>query len=448
MSQDLPIIIRARWVVPVNPSGRVIHDGAVAINADRIVAVGPAQDLSEQYPHSPVEHYPNHLLMPGLINTHSHAAMALLKGVGDDMALLPWLTERIWPLEGKLMSEQFVFDGAVLAATEMLQGGITCFNDMYFFPQATARAAKALGMRATVGIIVIDFPSAYGAGPDEYLTKGLALRDTYRDDALISFAMAPHAPYTVSDEAFTKVAAYSAELGLPVHCHLHETAFEVQESVRNFGMRPIERLARLGLVNSDLIAVHAVHCSPHDIELLAKAKAHIAHCPHSNLKLASGLMPSKAMLDAGLNITIGTDGSASNNRLDLWGEARTAALLCKGASGDATAFAAEQLIHSLTLGAALALGKQDSLGSLEVGKQADLIAIDLSGVQTQPVFDPLSHLAWIVGREHVQEVWIAGQHVVNKRQAIHFTQATGEQNWADTLSLWHNRVGEILSEGR
>lgn len=447
MSLQPDLILRARWVVPVVPQGRVIHDGAIALKDDHIVAVGPADDLLAQYEQTPVEHYPEHVIMPGLVNAHTHAAMALLKGVGDDLPLQRWLGERIWPLEGQLMSHAFVRDGTRLAAAEMLLGGTTCFNDMYFFPEATIQAGRSLGMRVVAGIIVIDFPSAYGSGPKEYLSKGLALRDHMRGDDLVSFTLAPHAPYTVSDELFAKVATLSGELGLPVSCHLHETAHEVQESLEKYGKRPLRRLADLGLVNSDLIAIHAVHCNAEDIEMLARAQAHVAHCPHSNLKLASGIAPIAQMQDAGITICIGTDGSASNNRLDLWSEARTASLLVKGVSGDAAKFPAEQVLHALTLGAAQALGLSEQIGSVEPGKAADLIAVNLGSPATQPVFDPISHLAYCVGPEHVDEVWIAGRHVVAKRQLVAAITAGGSSDWAEPLSLWHNQVGEILSGG-
>jgi 5-methylthioadenosine/S-adenosylhomocysteine deaminase len=450
MAAHADTLLHARWVVPIEPVGRVIHDGAVVIAQDKIAAVGPAQDLMAQYPEAKIQHLPNHVLMPGLVNTHTHAAMALLKGVGDDLPLQQWLTQRIWPLEGKLMSHDFVHDGTLLAASEMLLGGITCFNDMYFFPEATVRAARALGMRVAVGIIVIDFPSPYGSGPDEYLAKGLALRDELLGDRLTSFTLAPHAPYTVSDQVFGKVAGLAGELGLPIHCHIHETAQEVEDSLRTHGMRPLERLNKLGIVHADLIAVHAVHLNEDDIGLLARARASVAHCPHSNLKLASGVAPSAAMHRAGINLTIGTDGSASNNRLDLWGEARTAALLAKGGAGaftpaDAALLPAATILECMTLGGAKALGLDGQIGSLVPGKQADLIAVAFDDAATQPVFDPISHLVYCASPTQVQEVWIGGQHVVNKRQHNAQAHAALHLLWESGTSVWHNRVAEVLS---
>jgi 5-methylthioadenosine/S-adenosylhomocysteine deaminase len=326
----------------------------------------------------------------------------------------------------------------------MLRGGVTTFNDMYFFPEATARAALSMGMRARVGLIVVDFPSAYGSGPADYLAKGLRLRDTLRHEPSIGFTLAPHAPYTVSDDAFREVAKLSAELQLPVHVHVHETAHEVAEHEARLGMRPLERLARFGLIGPDLIAVHAVHVSDAEIRLLAAHGASVAHCPHSNLKLGSGVAPVARLLEAGVNVGIGTDGSASNNRLDLLLETRTASLLAKGASGDAAAFGAHRALHAATLGGACALGIGDEIGSLLPGKWADLVAIDLSDADQQPVHDPVSQLMFSAGREHVTDVWIAGTPVVVKRQMVDERALCTVSEVVGRYALWHNRLGKIV----
>ena len=439
------LVIVPEWIAPVTDGDPVLRDHAVVLDGERIAAVLPAAEAARLHPGVPVEALPGHLLVPGFVNLHTHAAMSLLRGVGDDLPLARWLQERIWPLEARLADERFVADGALLAAAEMLLGGTTCFNDMYFFPEAVAQAALALGMRAAVGIIVIDFPTAYGSGPDEYLRKGLELRDRLRDEPLVSFCLAPHAPYTVADDALRRVAVLSGELGLPVHMHLHETAREVEESVARHGRRPIERIADLGLAVPELIAVHAVHMSESDLALLAQCGASVAHCPHSNLKLASGIAPVARMLELGIPVGIGTDGSASNNRLDLLQEARTGALLAKGASGRADAWPAARVLRSMTLDGARALGLDGRIGSLEPGKQADLVAIDLSADELAPVFDPVSQLVYAAGREHVSHVWIGGRPVVRSRQlSLPSGKSAVEQVVART-TLWHNRIAEVLS---
>jgi 5-methylthioadenosine/S-adenosylhomocysteine deaminase len=435
-----------RWIAPVEPPGTLHRDHAVAIRGDTIEAVLPLQLALRLYPEAERLELADHLLIPGLVNLHSHAAMTLLRGVADDLPLERWLHDRIWPLEARLVSEQFVRDGALLACHEMVRGGITTFNDMYFFPETTAEAALEVGMRACVGIILLDFPSAYGTGPADYLRKGLALRDALRREPTISFALAPHAPYTVSDEGFREIAKLAAELQLPVHTHVHETAKEVADSVARYGLRPLQRLAELGLLGPELIAVHAVHVDEADLKLLASHGASVAHCPHSNLKLGCGIAPTARMRELGIPVGIGTDGSASNNRLDCLSEARTAALLAKATGGDAAAWGAHDTLHAATLAGARALGLDDRIGSIAAGKQADLVAIDLSDLDFAPVPDPVSMLFNAAGREQVSHVWIAGRLVAHRRQLV---QAQARERVGEVVArcrLWHNRLGEIVPE--
>jgi 5-methylthioadenosine/S-adenosylhomocysteine deaminase len=442
-------ILTPRWIAPVMPDNIILENHSVVIQSEVILALLPTPHAKSLYPDA-VEHlFPQSLMTPGLINAHSHAAMSLLRGAGDDMPLKEWLENRIWPLEAKLVSPDFVFDGTVIAAYEMLLGGITCFNDMYFFPEATARAAKSMGMRANLGIVVFEFPSAYGSGPADYLNKGLKLRDeTSRDDdpanRLLSFCLAPHAPYTVSNDSFSRVATLANELGLGVHTHLHETAFEIAQSISEHGKRPIERLADLGLLGPDFVAIHGVHLSKSDIGLLNDAKASVVHCPHSNLKLASGLAPITDLLSAGINVAIGTDGSASNNRLDLLSETHTASLLSKGLSANAQAFNARQALYSMTMAGAFSVGRSAEIGSIEPEKQADLTVFDFSSIEMQPVNDAISHLIYAAHRTNVSDVWICGKHVVQKRQlAQSGAQATVSEVVARS-GLWHNKVSEML----
>jgi 5-methylthioadenosine/S-adenosylhomocysteine deaminase len=402
-------LISARWVVPVEPDGTVLEHHAVAVRDGKIEAVLPAAAARARFPGHEEVFLQDHVLIPGLVNAHTHAAMSLLRGLADDLPLMRWLQEHIWPAEVKHASPDFVRDGTLLACAEMLRGGITCFNDMYFFPGSALEAALACGMRSAHGIIVIDIPSAYASDADDYLQKGLAVRDRYLDEPLVSFTLAPHSPYTVSNDSFKKIATLAAELDLPVHIHLHETAEEIERSLAEHGVRPIERLGRLGLLGPNLIAVHAVHVNRQETELLARHGCSVAHCPSSNLKLASGFAPVAAYLEKQINVALGTDGAASNNRLDLFQEMRTAALLAKAVAGDAQALPAHAALRAATLGGAQALGLAGTTGSLRAGKAADLVAVDLSAPELTPCYDPVSHLVYAAGREHVSHVWVAGE---------------------------------------
>jgi 5-methylthioadenosine/S-adenosylhomocysteine deaminase len=399
-------LIKPRWVVPVEPAGAILEGHAVAVNGGRIEAIVPPGGPQPGYP---ALELPEHVLIPGLVNAHTHAAMSLMRGMSDDLPLMRWLEDHIWPAERELVSPAMVRDGTLLACAEMLRGGITCFNEMYFFPEAALEAAAAARMRVALGIIVIDFPTAYASDPADYLRKGLALRDQQRDQALVSFCLAPHAPYTVSDDTFRQVATLAAELDLPVHVHLHETQDEVQRSLQQHGVRLVERLRRLGLLGPGLIAVHAVHLEKHEIALLGSHACSVAHCPSSNLKLASGFAPVEALRKAGVNVCLGTDGAASNNRLDLMQEMRTAALLAKAVARDAEALPEHAALRAATLGGAQALGLQTVVGSIEPGKAADLTAIALRGPELAPCYDPASHVVYAAGREHVSHVWVNGE---------------------------------------
>lgn len=382
---------------------------AVAIEGDRILAVLPVADATTRYPDAPRIQLPDHVLIPGLVNLHTHAAMTLLRGMADDLPLMDWLQNHIWPAEALLVSDEFVYDGTLLACAEMLRGGITCFNDMYFFPEAAARATLRAGMRAALGIIAVEFRSAYASDAQDYLTKGIALRDSLRDEPLLSFCLAPHAPFTVSDATFAQIAIYAGELDLPVHIHIHETAQEIRDSLAQHGVRPLARLEKAGLLGPGLIAVHGVHLDDAEIELFARHGCSVAHCPSSNLKLASGIAPVTKLLQAGINIGLGSDGAASNNRLDLFAEMRLAALLAKGSTGDATAMPAQRALECATVGGARALGLQEQIGSIVPGKIADLTAVNLSATALSPCYDPISHLVYAAGREDVSDVWVGGE---------------------------------------
>ena len=412
-------LIDARWVIPIEPAGIIHENYSVAIGDGELLALMPTAEIDSCYTAPRRVTLTEHVLIPGLVNLHTHAAMTLMRGLADDKALMDWLKNHIWPVEAKMISPAFVHDGTLIACAEMLRGGVSCFSDMYFFGEHAAHAALEAGMRAAIGMIAIEMPSPYASDAHDYLAKGLAMRDALRDEPLLSFTMAPHAPYTVSDSTLERVATYAAELDLPVHIHLHETVEEIGDSVARHGVRPIDRLQQFGLLNPGLIAVHAVHLEVHEIALLARHGCSVAHCPTSNLKLASGIAPVAAMLKSGVNVGIGTDGAASNNRLDLLGDMRLAALLAKSASGDPTAVSAHTALHMATLAGARALGLDQKIGSLVPGKRADIAAIQLSSVETSPCYDPASQVVYAAGREHVTHVWVDGALRVDNGELVH-----------------------------
>ena len=436
MTEAIDLLIRPRWIIPVEPADTVLEHHALAVNGGRIVAVLPERDAVERFSPRRDICLDKHVLVPGLINLHCHAAMTLLRGLADDTPLMTWLQDHIWPAEARHLSPEFVYDGTLLACAEMLHGGITCFNDMYFFPEAAARAAASVGMRAVIGLPLLEFPTAYATDADDYLSKGLAARDTLLGQPRVHFALAPHAPYTVSDRSFERVATLTGELDLPVHLHIHETRTEIDDSLRLHGLRPLERLRRLGVVTPNLIAVHAVHLDAHDIALLAGEGCSVAHCPSSNLKLGSGIAPVANMLAAGINVGIGTDGAASNNRLDMLGEIRLAALLAKGASGDAAVLNAHAALRAATLSGARALGLDHEIGSLLPGKSADLCAISLANPLLAPCYAPESHLAYVAGRENVSHVWVAGQMMLENHALCGFLKNDLE----NLASIWQTRI--------
>lgn len=436
--QEIDHLIHARWIIPVEPENTVLEHHAIAIQEGRILEILPQDSANAKYNSAKNDHLNEHVLIPGLINTHTHSPMSLFRGLADDIHLMEWLNQHIWPAEQKWVNEEFVHDGTQLAIAEMLRAGITHFNDMYFFPEITARVASSCGIRATVGLIVIEFPSAWAENSDEYLNKGLALHDEIQHDPLIRTAFAPHAPYTVSDETFSRIRTYADELQdpIPIHIHLHETKDEITQSIKEHGKRPIERLEKLGLLSPSLLAVHMTQLTDDEISLVAENGVQVLHCPESNLKLASGFCQVEKMTQKGINVSLGTDGAASNNDLDMLGEMRTAAMLAKAVAEDAAAIPAEQALRMSTINGARALGIETETGSLEPGKAADITAIKLNGLESQPLYHPVSQLVYATGRNQVTDVWVNGQHVLNQRRIT----TMDEQDILEKTQRWRDRI--------
>ncbi|WP_198265559.1 TRZ/ATZ family hydrolase [sulfur-oxidizing endosymbiont of Gigantopelta aegis] len=431
-SQLVDSIIHARWIIPVEPDETVYENHSLVTHQGKILDILTTKQCKKKY-HSLTEHHLNtHALIPGFINTHTHASMSLMRGMADDLPLMEWLTDHIWPTEAQWVNYQFVKEGTDLAIAEMLRGGTTTFNDMYFFPDAVAKSADEAGIRVSLGLIMIDFPSAWAKDSDDYLHKGLELHEQYRHHPLISTAFAPHAPYTVSDEPLQQIKTYAEKLDIPIHIHLHETRDEVEQAITNTGIRPIARLEKLGLLSPLLVAVHMTQLKDDEIELLQRYGVNIVHCPESNLKLASGFCPIGRLFRAKINVALGTDGAASNNDLDMLSEMRTAALLAKAVAEDASIIPAHTALKMATLNGAKALGLDSVTGSLSRGKSADMCAINLHTIETLPVFSPISQIVYSSNREQVSGVWVQGKHLLNNRRLT----TLDEEQIKDQAIIW------------
>jgi|TARA_B110000971_G_scaffold51424_1_gene51971 5-methylthioadenosine/S-adenosylhomocysteine deaminase len=436
-------ILLPEWIVTVNATFEVLIDCALVIKANKIHSIVPANELDDLdfLDQAKLYKLPGQALMPGLVNSHTHSSMSLFRGMADDLLLMDWLNNHIWPAEGKWINPQFITDGFELSAAEMIRSGTTCINDMYFYPDLVARSAQKMGMRTVVGLIVLDFPTVWAQNADDYLSKALAVHDEISELSLVSSALAPHAPYSVSDAPLEKIAMYSSELELPVHMHIHETADEVMDAERNTGKRPFERLDQLNLVNPNLIAVHMTQLNDSEIDRLAETGAHVVHCPESNLKLASGMCPVAVLQDKAINVCLGTDGAASNNDLDMFGEMRTAALLAKGISGSAAACNAQQAIQMATINGAKALGLGNDIGSIELGKFADLIAVNLSDLNTQPLYDVAAQLVYATNSRQVSHVWIDGVCQLEDSQFCQIDEAA----IIHKAKIWSNKISISVS---
>ena len=440
--QPCDLLIEAGWVVPIEPHGVVLEDHAVAVHDGEIIAVLPAAEARSRFQPAETVSRPGSVLIPGLVNAHTHNPMNLLRGIADDLPLMTWLQEHIWPVEGAVIGPEFIADGVTLAVAEMLRGGTTCANENYFFPDVEAATYKRLGFRAVVGLPVIGFPTAWASSYDEYFDRAIEVHDQWRDDELVSLAFVPHAPYTVSDEAFSRIRTLADQLDLQVHLHTHETAQEVTDSLRDHGQHPLARLDGLGLVNERLVAVHMTALTDAEIELCARRGVSVVHCPESNLKLASGFCPVAKLEAAGVNLAIGTDGAASNNDLDMFGEMRTAAQLAKAVAGDAAVFSAPSALRAATLGGAKAIGLDGKIGSIEPGKQADLALVDMDPLETQPLFNVISQLVYATGRHQVTDVWVAGQQRLRGRELVGIDTDALVAN----ARQWRERIAAILEQ--
>ncbi len=414
--QSADFIVNAGWIATVDSENRVLKQGSIAVRDGRILGVCPQAECQQQFHSEQIIEMPGHLLCPGFVNGHNHAAMSLLRGYADDLPLMTWLEQHIWPTESKYVDEEFAEDGVRLAIAEMLKGGTTCFTDMYFFPDTSARLAHQYGIRAQVAFPVLELETAWASCPDEYIDKGLQVVDDFKHSSFADVCFGPHAPYTVSRATLEKVATLANELDANIHIHAHETEHEVSSFVAEHKQRPVEMLNEIGLASPRLQCAHMVHASASDIELLAATGTHVVHCVRSNLKLASGLFRLHSMLDAGVNVSLGTDGAASNNSLSMLSEMNISAIMAKAVAGKADAVSAAQALRTATINGARAIGRDDSIGSLETGKQADFFAIDVDRIECMPMYEPVSHLVYSAQNSHITDVWTAGEKRVSNGQ--------------------------------
>jgi len=440
--EPVDTLVTARWVIPVEPDERVLGHHAVAIRAGRIVAVLPADEARARFDAAEVLDRPHHVLMPGLVNAHTHAAMVLLRGRAENLLLGPWLRSAIWPLERRWVDPEYVRDGTELAIAEMLRGGVTCFSDDHLWPEVVAQAAAELHMRASVGLVVTEAATSWATTADEYIDRGMHLRDQYHGDPLIATHFAPHAPYSVSDATLARVRRLADELDLPVAIHLHENAWEVEQSVQKSGRRPLARLAALGLASPQLVAVHMTQVDEQDLDTLAEAGASVVHCPESNLKLGNGVCPLPRLLGRGIRVALGTDGAASNNDLDVLGEARTAGLLASGVSASPGTLVASDLLRMATLEGARVLGLGETTGSLVPGKWADLCCLDLRQPRSWPVNEVPAAVVYAASSQQVTDAWVAGRRLLADRALIYLD----EDDVLARAAAWRDRLDATTPE--
>lgn len=431
-------LILPRYIIPVRPKGTVLEHHGLVLSEERIEAVLDASDALKMYPDAELVQLARHVVLPGLINAHNHSPMTLLRGFADDVDLQTWLNEYIWPIEAHFVDPEFVMDGTRLAVAEMIKGGTTCFIDQYYYPEHIARVVIESGVRAEIGLPLLDQQTPWAAHFEEYVSRGLDVAESVDGAGLVSFSLAPHAPYSLSDAGLDRTAEISRDTGMRVDMHCLETVYDIQHSLSNHGVHPLERLSRSGLLNDSLLAIHMTQLQEEDFERIADSGVHVAHCPQSNLKLASGICPVHELLDAGVNVCIGTDGAASNNNLDILEEVRSAAMLAKGVSGDPTVIDAVQALEMITINASMAMGRDDEIGTIEAGKQADLCALNLDAIETQPIHNVHSQIIYAASSHQVSDVWIAGRRVMKNYELV----TISEVDLVEMADSWRSRLSE------
>lgn len=432
-------LIHAEWIITCEDQQSVLENHAIAVKDGKILAILPSAQAASTYQAMSEQHFPHHAIMPGFINSHTHGAMSLFRGLADDLELMDWLNNHIWPAEGKWVSDELVYDGTQLAIAEMIRCGTVCFNDMYFFLDATARAAESAGIRAHIGMTIIGVPTAWAKTSDEYFKRSIDFFQQYKNNPLITPTFAPHSTYTVSIQDLAKVKELADEYRVKINIHLQEAPSEIAQSLAEHGKRPLERLHEIGMVSPDLIAIHMTQLNERDFEILQETKPNIVHCPESNMKLVSGACPVEKLHRLGINVALGTDGAASNNDLDMLTEMRSAAFLGKITADDPCAVSAPHVLKMATLHGARALGIDHITGSLTPGKAADFIAIDFNCLETQPLYHPISPIVYAASRRQVSDVWIGGKQVLKN----HELTTIDEKAIIEKAKSWKKKIQSI-----
>lgn len=429
-------IITPKWILPIDDARQCLENHSIVIKDHVISDILPTEEALKQHPNIDQLILSDHAIMPGFVNTHGHAAMTLFRGMADDLPLMTWLNDHIWPAEAKFVTPEFVYDGTKIAIGEMLLSGTTTFSDNYFFPEQCAKAVLETGIRAQINAPIIDFPTPWSKDGMDAINKTKPLFEQYKNNDFVYMAWGPHAPYTVSDETLTAIKEIALPNNHPIQMHVHETQGEVDESIKKIGLSPIERIQKLGLLNEQFQAVHMTALSKNDKQIIKETGTHVMHCPQSNLKLASGMCEVGSLQSLGVNVALGTDGAASNNDLDMLDEMRTAAMLAKAVAKDPQALPAKEALAMATINGAKALGIENKLGSLEKGKFADMIAINLNHISCQPIFDVHAQIAYAATRSQISHVWVHGKPLVTDHklnELSHSQLITTAQKWQQKI---------------
>ncbi|KAA0257432.1 amidohydrolase family protein [Deferribacter autotrophicus] len=417
--------------------GKIVEDSYLLINDEKVEKVVKEIPENQKYDYKIIERS-NSAIFPGFINTHTHLPMVYFRGLADDLPLMEWLQKYIWPAENRWLSDEFVYDATLLAACELIKSGTICANDMYFYSDSIAQALINAGVKGVLGAGVLDFPTKFAKNPDEYLDKAKLLIEKYRDNDLINIAICPHAPYTVSPENYKKCIAFAERYGLVIHTHLAETEWEVNEIYNKYGKTPLKLMDEVGMLDTKSIFAHMVHLTDEEIEVAGKKKVNISHCLESNFKLASGFARVKELLDKGANVSIGTDGAASNNDLDILVEASVVTKFHKAYSGDATALDAKTALDMLTINAAKGLYLENT-GQIKEGNFADFIIVNLDKVHLQPLYNPVSQLIYAAKSSDITDVFINGKHIMENRKIL----TIDEEEVLDKAKYWGKKISGV-----
>lgn len=441
--QSVDFILCGDYILTMNDYMDVITDGAIAVDGDRIVDLDKKTEILRKYTSKRTVEGRNRVLLPGLINTHTHAAMVYFRGLADDLPLKEWLEGHIWPAENHWLGPEFISDATELACLEMLKAGITTYNDMYFFGSSAALSAKKIGMRAVLGAGILDFPSASAKNAEEYLLNAENFSKEWKGDELIIPSIAPHAVYTCSSETFKKAKRLAERLGLYLHIHLSETEWEVKDSLSRFGKRPVEYLYDIGFLDSNVLAAHCVWLSDNEINIISEMKVGVSHCIESNLKLASGIAPVVKLINSNVKVSFGTDSAASNNDLNILGEMSTASKVHKAINNDPTVLDSKTVVKMATRWAAEVLGISDKIGTIEKGKIADVISINLKSPHLVPLYDIYSHIVYAAQPSDIEMVMVNGKMVVNNGRLL----TADEDEILSKALRWGERI-MVYNRGR